>query len=67
MKRRKFIETTTLGSLSLTDLPFFRFYSEGKPATTIQQITTGPENHLFGYIGQSLTIPWNFRAAEFLP
>jgi hypothetical protein len=25
----------------------------------VQQITCGPKHHLFGYIGQSLTIPWN--------
>ena len=23
------------------------------------QVTIGPKHHLFGYIGQSLTIPWN--------
>lgn len=26
---------------------------------TVEQITTGPAHHFFGYIGQSLTIPWN--------
>jgi hypothetical protein len=26
---------------------------------TTDQLTHGPEHHLFGYIGQSLTIPWN--------
>jgi len=26
---------------------------------TSRQITTGPNHHFFGYIGQSLTIPWN--------
>lgn len=25
----------------------------------VQQITHGPRHHFFGYIGQSLTIPWN--------
>ncbi len=25
----------------------------------IEQITSGPEHHLFGYIGQCLTIPWS--------
>ncbi len=25
----------------------------------VQQITHGPHHHFFGYIGQSLTIPWN--------
>lgn len=66
MKRRKFIETTALGSLTFSGLPFFRFYRNGKLATTIQQITTGSENHLFGYIGQSLTIPWNLTGSRIL-
>jgi hypothetical protein len=25
----------------------------------VEQITHGPQHHFFGYIGQSLTIPWN--------
>ena len=25
----------------------------------VQQITSGPKHHLFGYIGHALTIPWN--------
>ncbi len=25
----------------------------------VEQLTTGPAHHFFGYIGQSLTIPWN--------
>ena len=25
----------------------------------VEQITRGPQHHFFGYIGQSLTIPWN--------
>ncbi|MHC4657321.1 MAG: 3-keto-disaccharide hydrolase [Planctomycetota bacterium] len=25
----------------------------------VEQITNGPRHHFFGYIGQSLTIPWN--------
>jgi len=32
---------------------------ENKVSLEIQQITSGPKHHLFGYIGQSLTIPWN--------
>lgn len=26
---------------------------------SVKQITHGPQHHFFGYIGQSLTIPWN--------
>ena len=25
----------------------------------VQQITTGPKHHLFGYVGHAMTIPWN--------
>lgn len=32
---------------------------ENKISLEIEQITSGPKHHLFGYIGQSLTIPWN--------
>jgi len=32
---------------------------ENKVSLEIEQITSGPKHHLFGYIGQSLTIPWN--------
>ena len=65
-KRRKFIKTASLGSLAITSLPFFQLFREGKPTTTIHQITTGPDNHLFGYIGQSLTIPWNLSGSRIL-
>jgi hypothetical protein len=30
-----------------------------EPTVTFQQITVGPKNHFFGYIGHCLTIPWN--------
>ncbi len=29
------------------------------PGVTVTQLTTGPSNHFFGYIGQARTIPWN--------
>ncbi len=29
------------------------------PGVTVTQITRGPTNHFFGYIGQCRTIPWN--------
>ena len=31
---------------------------ENKVSLEVEQITSGPKHHLFGYIGQSLTIPW---------
>lgn len=30
-----------------------------EPTMTVEQITSGPKNHFFGYIGHGLTIPWN--------
>ena len=36
-----------------------RYGIENKVSLEIEQITSGPKHHLFGYIGQSLTIPWN--------
>jgi len=59
MNRRKFIETTALSSIAVLGLANHKIFDAAKFKTTIQQITKGPENHLFGYIGQSLTIPWN--------
>ncbi|MCU0474319.1 MAG: hypothetical protein MUC93_13315 [Bacteroidales bacterium] len=60
MDRRKFLETTSKGSIII-----FGLHNLGLPnaktnlKATIRQITQGKENHFFGYIGQSLTIPWN--------
>ena len=31
----------------------------GEFRLTKSQLTRGPDHHLFGYIGQSLTVPWN--------
>ncbi|MGE0757439.1 MAG: hypothetical protein AB7O38_10475, partial [Pirellulaceae bacterium] len=33
--------------------------SAGDVTVTVEQITSGPKNHFFGYIGHCLTIPWN--------
>lgn len=59
MKRRKFLTTTALSSFAVLGLNNFKLIASERFKTTIRQITTGPQNHLFGYIGQSLTIPWN--------
>lgn len=46
----------------LLGLPDLGYKSEKKPIkATIQQITNGQEHHFFGYIGHSLTIPWNSK------
>lgn len=66
MKRRKFIETTAMGSIAVLGLHKFNIFGHEKLNTTIRQITNGPKNHLFGYIGQSLTIPWNSNGKRIL-
>ena len=55
-----------MGSFAVLALPFANVFSSAKLTTSIQQITSGPENHLFGYIGQSLTIPWNSKGTRIL-
>jgi hypothetical protein len=32
---------------------------EKKISFEVQQITSGPKHHLFGYVGHAVTIPWN--------
>ncbi|GAI91713.1 unnamed protein product [marine sediment metagenome] len=59
MKRRKFLETTARSSIVILGLHNLRLFEPEKITVAIQQITNGPKHHLFGYIGQSLTIPWN--------
>jgi len=36
-----------------------RLKENGQLKMEVEQITHGPRHHFFGYIGQSLTIPWN--------
>ena len=66
MKRRKFITTTAYSSLGVLGLRSPGFLHSSNFTTQIQQITKGPEHHLFGYIGQSLTIPWNLSGNRLL-
>ena len=33
--------------------------ANGQSTATVQQITHGPKNHFFGYVGHGGTIPWN--------
>ena len=45
---------TLLFCLSLT-----RTFADAPFSLEVEQITHGPRHHFFGYIGQSLTTPWN--------
>ncbi|MCG6186026.1 hypothetical protein [Maribellus maritimus] len=66
MKRRDFIHTTALGSIAILGLPAPAIHSSASFTTSARQITNGPLHHLFGYIGQSLTIPWNSTGKRLL-
>ena len=59
MNRRKFIVN---GGKSLAGAICIPTFIHGNPkdiALEIEQVTFGINHHFFGYIGQSLTIPWN--------
>ena len=66
MKRRNFIKTFTTGGLAMLTIPGLAGFNASKLSTSIKQITTGPDHHLFGYIGQSLTNPWNASGKRIL-
>ena len=40
-------------------LPVAECTANAESAATVQQITHGPKNHFFGYVGHGGTIPWN--------
>lgn len=67
MKRRFFIETLGKGSIVILGLQNISLMNTKKRLeATIHQITNGIEHHFFGYIGQSLTIPWNSTGTRIL-
>jgi len=66
MKRRKFLEATGRCSFVILSLPGFSLFDPENISVKIQQITYGTEHHFFGYIGQSLTIPWNITGTHIL-
>ena len=55
MNKTTIIKLTAL----LIILSQYAYGVENKVSLEVEQITSGPKHHLFGYIGQSLTIPWN--------
>lgn len=66
MKRRNFIKSASASSLIAMGMQGFKF-KEPKPfQLEIQQLTKGAKHHLFGYIGQSLTTPWNLSGSRIL-
>ena len=59
MKRRRFIIDGSKVFLSALYIPNFISEYPQHIGIEIEQITFGSDHHFFGYIGQSLTIPWN--------
>ena len=59
MNRRKFISDTGKYSFVSLLIPNFPFIKVNQIKVSVKQLTQGPNHHFFGYIGQSLTIPWS--------
>ena len=59
MNRRKFIEQGGQVALGTYFIPKLSFSDLQNIEVKVEQITQGSHHHFFGYIGQSLTIPWS--------
>ena len=59
MNRRKFILDSSKYGFGGLFLPSLLFIRENKIEVSVEQLTQGTNHHFFGYIGQSLTIPWS--------
>jgi len=66
MKRRKFLKTIGKSCFVILGLQHIILCDPRKFTVKIQQITHGPNHHFFGYIGQSLTTPWNSTGTRIL-
>ena len=66
MNRRVFIRNTGKLALGTVFVPFSDLFNNSKFNITVDQITGGKNHHFFGYIGQSLTIPWNYNGDKIL-
>lgn len=66
MKRRNFIKTASTSSLVAFGMSGFKLQETPPFKLEIEQLTKGVKHHLFGYIGQSLTIPWNLSGSRIL-
>ncbi len=59
MNRRKFIVNGGKSFAGAICIPTFIHGNPKDITLEIEQVTFGTNHHFFGYIGQSLTIPWN--------
>ena len=65
MNRRKFISDTGKYSFGGLFFPSFPFIKLNQIKISVKQLTQGPDHHFFGYIGQSLTIPWSKKRRSY--
>ena len=66
MNRRKFILDSSRYGLGGLFIPSLSFFKEKKIKVSVEQLTEGTDHHFFGYIGQSLTIPWSKKGDQIL-
>ncbi len=59
LKRNLFVFPTVIISFFLILVYSPKSYGQSSFELKIQQLTSGPRHHFFGYIGQCQTIPWN--------
>lgn len=59
MNRRKFISDTSKLTFGGIIAPNLSFANRKDIRISVSQLTQGSDHHFFGYIGQSLTIPWS--------
>ena len=59
MNRRNFLSDTAKYALGSVFIPEFSLLRSKGINIAVEQLTHGSDHHFFGYIGQSLTIPWS--------
>ena len=66
MNRREFILDSSKYGFGGLFIPSLSFFKENKIKVSVEQLTEGNDHHFFGYIGQSLTIPWSKKGDQIL-
>ena len=66
MDRREFISNTSKYAIAGIIIPGISLPETNQINISVEQLTHGNNHHFFGYIGQSLTIPWNKKEDRIL-
>ena len=66
MDRREFISNTSKYAIAGIIIPGISLPGTNQINISVEQLTHGNNHHFFGYIGQSLTIPWNKKEDRIL-